>query len=1060
MPDRVVTMAGRRRRRERRGAGAALAAVGRFTDRRWVWLGVHMHLLTAGRPLVGRDREQAELAAALAGARAGHGRAVLLLGEAGMGKSVLADWLAGLAGKAGVQVAWGACSTAGMPPLWPWRRSLAAIGLQLPWQNDRVVAGPADRELVVAAIVEGVAAAAARRPLLVVLEDLHWSDPVSVLVAQAAAEAAVALPLMLLLTCRDEQDEVTRQVRDRLAELPASVLRMLLPPLDVSAVAALAGSVAGPGLAGQAAGLQARTGGNPFFVHEVARLVAAQGPAAVLTVPPGVREVVQRRLARLSQPCVSLLTAAAIIAETASEAIEDELLCLVSGVSQEAAARLLDEAAARQLLDAGPGWYRFRHALVREVLDHGLSGAQRGKLHAAAGEALEQRASPPAAARLAYHWSRAAGPQTREKAVAWSLRAARDAVAGFGFEAAAAHYARALTSRPAEAIAVSVEYGEALQLCGDVAAAREVLLGAAREAASAGRAGDLARAALALGGGLAGFEVPLQDEEQADLLRKADSALPPEEIALRAAVRGRLSLALAGSAPEADRVALAQDAVRLARAAGDRHIESAVLAAYCDAIAGPGYVSERTEAATRMLSLASDATEASPQRLATVLLARRLLLVALLEQGDLSGAEQQAAAYQRLARRLGIPRYGWLPEIWRAMRALLDGDPDGALKHAAAAEDIGRRAHSFNAELMAFTARMQAHLDRGTAAQFADDVVALLTSIGPDMPAMYRAAPARLLLAAGDTSQARAVLRALVAGSAQARPKDAEWLECHWAMADLAISLDNRAAAVRLADELAPYEKLWAVDGIGGAVFGTVAEQLGRLAAYLGRPDEAGRFLAAARERYELAGTPALLARLDALAAPRVQAQSAGTDDVSGRLQRSGQVWLVEWRGRRSTVPDGKGIRDLAVLLARPGQPVPAVELVETAGGPPAAAVGGSLGPVLDATARRAYQQRLADLEGELAEAEDNADLGRLERLRAERSMLAAELAGALGLGGRARFAGDPAERARKAVTMRIRAAISTIAAQDDALARHLRNAIRTGRLCSYQPEEAVSWRT
>jgi hypothetical protein len=1025
-----------------------------------------MHLPAAVRPaLVGRDREQAELAAALAGARAGHGRAVLLLGEAGMGKSVLADWLAGQAGEAGMQVARGACSAAGMPPLWPWRRSLAAIGLELPRQDDRAVAGPVGRELMAAAIVEGVAAAAARQPLLIVLEDLHWSDPVSVLVARAAAEAAAALPLMLLLTCRDEQDEATQQVRDRLAELPASVLRMLLPPLDATAVAALAGSVAGPGLAGQAAAdLQARTGGNPFFVHEVARLIAARGPAAALTVPPGVREVLQRRLAQLSQPCVSLLTAAAIVAETAAEAIEDDLLCQVSGVSEEAAARLLDEAATGRLLDvgpAGPARYRFRHALVREVLDHGLSGARRGELHAAAGEALEQWASPPAAAaRLAYHWCRAVGAQARDKAVAWSLRAARDAVAGFGFEAAAAHYARALASRPAEAIVVSVEYGEALQLCGDVAAAREVLLGAARVAASAGRASDLARAALALGGGLAGFEVPLQDEEQADLLRKADAALPPEETALRAAVRGRLSLALAGSAPEADRVALAQDAVRLARAAGDRQIEPAVLAAYCDAIAGPGYVRERTEAATRMLSLASDPPEASLQRQATVLLARRLLLVALLEQGDLSGADQQAAAYQRLAHRLGIPRYGWLPEIWRAMRALLDGDPDGALEHAAAAEDIGRRAHSFNAELMAFTARMQAHLDRGTATRFAGDVEALLTAIGPDMPAMYRAAPARLLLAAGDASQARAVLRALLVGPAQARPKDAEWLECHWAMADLAISLDNRAAAVRLVAELAPYEKLWAVDGIGGAVFGTVAEQLGRLAAYVGRPEEAGRYLAAARDRYELAGTPALLARLDALAAPRPQAQSAGAAEAAGRLQRSGQVWLVEWRGRRSTVPDCKGIRDLAVLLARPGQPVPALELVEAAGGPPAAAAGGSLGPVLDATARRAYQRRLADLEGELAEAEENADLGRLERLRAERSMLATELAGALGLGGRARFAGDPAERARKAVTMRIRAAISAVAAQDDALARHLRNTIRTGRLCSYQPEETVSWRT
>ena len=475
-----------------------------------VWLGEDMHLPAAvSTAIVGRDREQAELAAALTGARTGHGRATLLLGEAGMGKSVLADWLVGQAEQAGVQVARAACSAAGMPPLWPWRRSLAAIGLELPWLEDHAVAGPADRELMAAAIVEAVAAVAARQPLLIVLEDLHWSDPVSVLVARAVAEAAAALPPMLLLTCRDERDEATQRVRDRLAELPASVRRMLLPPLDAAAVAALAGSIAGSGLAGQAlAGLQTRTGGNPFFVHEVARLMAARGSAAALTLPPGVREVLQRRLARLSQPCMSLLTAAAIVAETAAEMIEDDLLCRVSGISEADVARLLDEAAAGRLLEvdrAGPVRYRFRHALVREVLEHGLSGAQRGMLHAAAAEALEQRASQPApVARLAYHWSRAAGPEAHERAVAWSLRAARDAVAGFGFEAATAHYARALAGLPTGAIEVSVEYGEALQLCGDVAAAREVLLGAAREAAAAGRASDLARAALALGGGLAG----------------------------------------------------------------------------------------------------------------------------------------------------------------------------------------------------------------------------------------------------------------------------------------------------------------------------------------------------------------------------------------------------------------------------------------------------------------------------------------------------------------------------------------------------------------------------
>ncbi len=216
--------------------------------------------------IVGRDREQAELAAALARAATGHGGAVLVLGEAGMGKSVLADWLVSQAEQAGVRVARSACSAAGMPPLWPWRRSLTAIGLELPWREDRATAGPAGREVMAAAIVEAIAVAAARQPLLIVLEDLHWSDLVSVLVARGAAEAAAALPLMLVLTCREEHDEATQQVRDRLAGLPASVRRVLLPPLDEATVAALMSSVAGPGLAGQdAAILRARTGGNPFF---------------------------------------------------------------------------------------------------------------------------------------------------------------------------------------------------------------------------------------------------------------------------------------------------------------------------------------------------------------------------------------------------------------------------------------------------------------------------------------------------------------------------------------------------------------------------------------------------------------------------------------------------------------------------------------------------------------------------------------------------------------------------------------------------------------------------
>jgi hypothetical protein len=317
------------------------------------------------------------------------------------------------------------------------------------------------------------------------------------------------------------------------------------------------------------------------------------------------------------------------------------------------------------------------------------------------------------------------------------------------------------------------------------------------------------------------------------------------------------------------------------------------------------------------------------------------------------------------------------------------------------------------------------------------------------------------LLTAGDATHARTALRAFLTGPAETMPKDAEWLEAHWTLADIALHLDSRPAAVGLYDALRPYEPLWAVDGLGGAVFGTIAEQLGRLAAYLGQPDEAGQYLATARERYVRAGVPALRDRVDALSPePPEHAAPPRHTAGPGRLRRDGPVWVVEWHGRRSTVPDSKGVRDLAVLLARPGQALPAFDLVEAAGGPPAAAAAAQadLGPVLDDTARRAYRDRLVELDRELAEAEADADLGRLELLRAERSMLADELTGAFGLGGRVRIAGDPAERARKAVTMRIRAAVKTIGRQDEALARHLSNAVRTGRLCSYEPEPGVRW--
>ena len=106
---------------------------------------------------------------------------------------------------------------------------------------------------------------------------------------------------------------------------------------------------------------------------------------------------------------------------------------------------------------------------------------------------------------------------------------------------------------------------------------------------------------------------------------------------------------------------------------------------------------------------------------------------------------------------------------------------------------------------MAFTVRLQAHLDRGTPERCTDEIHEVLATLGPSgMPAMYYAGPARVLLAAGETGHARAVLRAFLSGTPAAMPRDAEWLECHWAMGDIAVALDDRAAAAASSPRCAP----------------------------------------------------------------------------------------------------------------------------------------------------------------------------------------------------------------------------------------------------------------
>lgn len=196
----------------------------------------------------------------------------------------------------------------------------------------------------------------------------------------------------------------------------------------------------------------------------------------------------------------------------------------------------------------------------------------------------------------------------------------------------------------------------------------------------------------------------------------------------------------------------------------------------------------------------------------------------------------------------------------------------------------------------------------------------------------------------------------------------------------------------------------------------------------------------------------------------------------AGVFLREGEYFAITYEGDTFRLREVKGLRYLAHLLANPGREIHAIDLTQLGEGRPAPApgLGGRPGPgldgagfgdggeVLDSQARSAYRGRLEELQGELEDAESFGDAERATRIKEEMDFLARELAGGVGLGGRARRAGSPAERARVNVTKAIKVALARIARHSPSLRRHLDATLRTGTFCSYTPDPraSVTWRT
>jgi hypothetical protein len=320
------------------------------------------------------------------------------------------------------------------------------------------------------------------------------------------------------------------------------------------------------------------------------------------------------------------------------------------------------------------------------------------------------------------------------------------------------------------------------------------------------------------------------------------------------------------------------------------------------------------------------------------------------------------------------------------------------------------------------------------------------------MPSMSAQA-ARLWLEAGEPDRALALQHQITGAGLGSVPRDVGFLLTVTALVEVAAELKVEQIAADGVRLLEPYAGR-AVLNAGAMFHGVVDEYLFRAQLSLGRPGAAG-WRHSAVSCYERIGARWWRDRL--AGAPDGAARPTA---VTVHFHPNETGWSVGRDGATAVLPDVKGLHYIRHLLQRPGLDVEAVDLAAAVAGHPGVTISSGDADLIDAQAVSAYRARLADIDAELSEAESWADGSRSGRLRLEREALLDEIAAATGLGGRRRQFTSAQERARVAVRKAIVSALQRIERHDSSLARQLRDCVRTGSACRYDPDPArpVTW--
>ena len=878
-------------------------------------------------PFVGRGDSLGWLRAQWSEALGGSGRLGAIAGDPGIGKTRLASQLAHAAHREGAAVLLGRCHEEVLISYQPFvealSRYVAAVSPDLLWVQlgtyggeltrlvpelarrlpdlPEPVSGDSDGQRFRLFEAAGALLANASRswPLVLLLEDLQWADKPTALMLTHVVRSIQTERVLIIGTYRDS--ELSEPLAMLLADLrrDRALEQLGLGSLDRGEVAAMIAAWIGrTPPTHYAHALHRETEGNPFFIEEVLRHLIEVGAAdetewgrmasfTELGIPDGVREAIERRLAMLSPAARRTVTMAAAIGRS----FPIELLEAVAELGPERLLEDLEEAAERRIVEeeaGAPGCYAFAHALIRETLYASLSGPRRVGLHRRIGAVLEERHTndpEPPLGELAYHFVAAAEPGRAAKAVDFSARAARRALATLAYEEAASHFDRGLQalerseSRDERTRCdLLLGLGESHSKASEFDQSRTAFHAAADLARAAGLPEQLSLAALGLG--RSWIEQGTADPAIIGVLDEALAALPETHTALRAKLLGRLAMELHFSnAPDRCKT-LARQSVALARQLDDPPTLAFALNASHWAQRGQHEVDELLAMADETIRQAEASAE-----LELALQGHSWRLVDLLELGQTEEIDNEIAACVGLADRLSQPFYqSWVAGL-HPMRALMQGRFDEAEQLATHALAVAESAGNWNGITSSRVQLAWCWKDIGRGADRAAEVEHFVQHEVLSRPqsagavAMWNANLALFMAEAGLEAQARAYLRRVADFDDTELTQNVDGRSAAALAAEACALLGDEQLAARLYELLLPRDGLCILGGRGVYFRGAAARYLGLLAATLGQTEDAIRHLEDALRTNTRVQAPPWIARNQLELARALQARRSPGDE-------------------------------------------------------------------------------------------------------------------------------------------------------------------------------------